>query len=349
MIKTLIRMLRMHSWWNYIIPPVLSAVYFVVLIEGYSFIKSLSIIALWFVSIIGTAAFGFTLNDLFDAKPDKRAGKINHLALLSKWKQLIIVILSMVIAITPLTILNLSSISIVLICSQFTLLFLYSVPPIRLKDNVYWSTILDSLYSGLIFIIAIIFSSELSTNIVLSNIYLTIAIIFLFSLRGLRNILNHHIIDSKYDKLLNTGNFAVKYGDSITLRIIKTFAFIEFMLLILIAFIIPKQFQEFYFYFLLFSIIYFTFKLLLKNNKIKSLIEKIQFTNDIYEDLLPLLLLTLLTIQDYNFVILFIFQVIVFKNKVVSMILLTFFVSFLYGIIYRKSCGLINRILGTKL
>ncbi len=345
MIKYIFQLIRIKDWWNYIIPPVLGAVYFVILLDTIDVLESYRIISLWFVSIIGTAAFGFTLNDFFDTKDDIKKGKLNSLGLLPKHKQVIIIVFSLCLAITPIIYLKLSLISNILICFQYILLFLYSVPPFRFKNNTYVSTIFDSLYSGLIFILAILLSDIEISHIVFDSIPLVVFIPLLFFFRGFRNILNHHIKDSPYDMVLNTANFALKFGNKITMAIIKTILVFEIIFVFGVLLFIPFPFIKFAIGFILISLIYFVLKLFDIKNRDKNTLDKIQLINDFYEDLLPLFFLILLSLNDMKFLLVLTIHLLLFRNKFVSLLL----VKLIYGIVFRKSCGLINRIFGTNL
>lgn len=336
---------RTRSWWNYIVPPVMAAVYFVVLVQNFDFSQTVWRVLLWLFSIIGTAVFGFSLNDICDINDDLKAGKPNAMAALSKYLQWFILLVGVAAAILPWFFLNNSTLSWVLFVLQLLLLIIYSVPPVRLKKNMYFSLILDCLYSGLIFIAAILFSQNLSiASMKYPEILLTAAICILLC-RGLRNILIHQIVDAENDSKAGLTTFVLKYGIARSLKMINAIIIVEIIGILWFVLLLSMVINTYIVFIIPLFVIYFLLKRYDVKNRNKDKIFYIQILNDFYEDFLPLCFLILLTLNHWQFGILLVFHVVLFQNKVVLLLIEKIF----YGIIYRKTLGLINILFKTNL
>jgi 4-hydroxybenzoate polyprenyltransferase len=346
MLKFVLKTLRISDWWNYIFPPILGVIYLIILHDNCEFGDIWLQLVLFFISFVFTASFGFYFNDVCDINVDKKAGKRNFAADLSNPLRYSLLFILIIIAILPWFFLNNTHNVKYIFLLQVILLFLYSFPYTRFKDKYLLGIVSDALYSSLlpsIIAILLFFENWQSFKIVLFIIYL--GILFL---RGLRNILIHQIFDMQNDSAAKINTFVIKFGKSFSIKLIKISVICEVLSFLLPIFIIPVPFVHYYLYLLLFSVIYYMFKLLDKKNKEKNTLHKIQFVNDIYEDIIPLFLLILLTINDYRFGVILVLHVLLFNNKVVRFIILTLFVTLLYGIVFRKTCGIINRVFKTN-
>jgi 4-hydroxybenzoate polyprenyltransferase len=336
-IKFIFQLIRLKDWWSFITPVVLSSVYFVILIKGMDFIESIQDISLWFISIIGTAAFGFSLNNTFDLEADKKAEKINHLALLPKWKQWTIVLLSLILATTPWFFLNLNFSAVGLLIFQIILLIAYSTPPIRLKNNNYLSIISDSLYSGMIFIIAIVVAGNFEADFFkYPTILFAVTVCTLF-FRGLRNIIIHQIADAENDQKAGISTFALRYGKDNSLKVSYGFVIAESIGIIAFTILISLEISYWLSLIIPAFLIYFVLKRFEIKNINKSKFIFTQIINDFYEDILPLIFLILLSFNDYYFVIILIIHLVLFKNKFLYTLVYSFLCkSLFYAFIYRK-------------
>jgi len=337
-ITQIVGIIRLRSWWNHIVPPVLGAVYFVVLLSNSTVLQSWSFVALWFVSIIGTAVFGFALNDLFDASEDAMAGKSNYLAKTTKPVIGLILVSSFCLAVIPLFFIDISSATMLLFTIQLTCLVVYSTPPFRLKKNIYVSIVLDSLYSGLLFILAIVFSDFPASNpLVFRSILLPLLIAMLFA-RGLRNILLHQIYDEAFDRKSNTPSMALHLGAEKVQYLIRVFILpfelvLGMSLIGLLSFSIAGIGLLIPVYLLYLALKYFEHKR--RSAQIKQTVY-LQWHNDFYEDLLPLFFLIMLSINDPWYLIVTGIHVVIFSNKIVFLTLKNLWYM-VYGTVYRKA------------
>jgi 4-hydroxybenzoate polyprenyltransferase len=71
------KLIRLSDWKNYIIPFLSGAIFISVYLNEIPFIRALKFTGLLLASIIGIAAYGYLLNNLYDLEEDRRAGKIN--------------------------------------------------------------------------------------------------------------------------------------------------------------------------------------------------------------------------------------------------------------------------------
>ena len=327
-----IKLFRLKHWWNYIVPPVLSAVYFVLIFSEINFLESIFYVLLSFLTIISTAAFGFFLNDWTDIESDRISNKSNLVAQLSKRTRWTIIVFLLIIAIIPWIFIYNSLISLMLFSTQLILLTGYSVPPLRLKKHLYIAIICDSLYSGLIFMLAIIYSKSIIKNQLHFENLLLFVFIVLFILRGIRNILIHQMLDAKNDISANILTIANKYGSNFCLRIIKQF-FVMVEIVMIFCFTLILSFSLRYFWLIIpIFIVYFSLKIFDKKLIQGNFILKIQILNDFYEDFIPLSFLIFLTINNISFLFLMILHIISFRNKIIWL----FVQKILYGYVYRK-------------
>lgn len=333
MILQLQNLFRIRSWWNYIVPPVLASVYFVVLMKGFDFSQSVSWTLLWLVSIIGTAIFGFLINNIFDAKTDAKSGKDNLPGKLSAGRQAFIVVFSLCVALTPLFFLKLNMLASGLLMLQFLLLILYSVPPFRVKRNIYASVIFDSLYSGLIFIFAVIFADGSQLWVLHNAILLMAASGLMLLMKGIRNILLHQIDDSGYDKKSGIVTFALQFGHKQALAIIKKVAITEIFGILIFTTLLSLEISYWFLLVIPGFVLYFFLKQIDVANKIKGKRFFLNTLNDYYEDFLPLGFLILLSVMDLRFLIILGIHVLIFQNKVVWF----FAYRVLYVLVYRKA------------
>lgn len=308
---------RIGNWWDFIIPPILGFTYMVIYLTKIEFITAGKNLLMFFVMIIGTAAFGFFYNDFTDIDFDKKAGKTNFASRFSPINRILIILLTLLIAIAPSYYLPLSKITIILLATQFILLILYSNPLTRLKNHIYAGVVSDALYSNLIFILFGIFTFILLSENKIHNFNLlifliTIAVFF----KGLRNILLHQISDRKKDIKAGQSTFASKKGGLYTIHLINRIILpVEGLFLILFSVFSAYLLNSFFLLpllFILFTISKFRFweKLRLSKRNYKFMF--LSLPNDFYEEWLPFFFLVLLTISEPVFGIILIIHLVLF-------------------------------------
>lgn len=323
------RNIRYSDWWDFIIPPLLTFAYIKIYLADLSIAKSLVIYGLIFISSIGTAIFGFFVNDLADFDSDLKAGKKNFTSSFSKTQKTLIIIAALISGIVPWLIIKPSIYSWAFIIMQFTLLAAYSLPPIRLKKNKYASVFCDALYSGLLFILAIVMSDCSIYSSIHYPAVLLFCIIIAYFIRGLRNILLHQIADFEADKATKLRTVANTFGIPKVQNFISHFLFpVELLSLVVISLLLSYRFE----YFILILIVflgYFIFKVF-DTKKAEEKKSFLYIINDFYEDIFPLSILIYLVFLDTEFVIFLMIHLIAFKNKFIYFLYYNVIFIFIY-------------------
>jgi 1,4-dihydroxy-2-naphthoate octaprenyltransferase len=219
---------------------VLSVFYF----TNPSFEFALVTVCLTCTYIISIGAFGYFVNDWFDSKADQLSGKSNATSNLPFSLKILIAIILISIGTIPfLLILSESDIYFYLLIIQIALLLLYSVPPIKLKHNVF-GIITDSLFSFIIpALISLFIVVQNYSNSVLKNPVFIVLILWLFFL-GIRSILIHQLKDFENDLLSKTRTFTVNIGKTHALFLAKWVLLIEVLCFIALVVLVPGEFRN---------------------------------------------------------------------------------------------------------
>lgn len=301
-IKEAQNIIRISDWWNFIVPPILGWAYLSVYLTETGFNESYISFLFIFVSITGTAGFGYFLNNWTDIHVDKKAGRPNSAAKLSTIQRLVLIIFLLALSVLPWIFIKSDLIVYLMIAAQIVLLTIYSIPPFRFKKNIWLCLIIDSLYSNVIFSIAVfLFFLDFEFSPVL-----VILTLFLF-IRGLRNILVHQIHDRKTDRKSGIRTFINVYGPARTSGLINYVLLpVESVLLILLTIFLSDYLACFYLTILLF--ILFTIskyrlweKLSLPGKRYLTMFHKIY--NDLYEEWIPVIFLIYLSADNSYFLL----------------------------------------------
>lgn len=320
---------RTSNWWNFIFPPILGIAYFTILVNQGGLVENWFTLLMFFISFLFTASFGFFLNDMTDIEEDTKVNKQNFSVKLNPSIRYILLISTLMFSIIPWFFIKNSYPAILFFALQLSLLFLYSVKPFRLKQYTFPAIISDALYSSFVPTLIALFLFDFKIHL-LPNVF--ICVITLFFLRGLRNIINHQIIDIENDKKSEINTFAVKNGKELTTKICVRIFWIELMGIAIFVYFLA--FSLSYWAALIFPvfILYFLLKRMDVKNKTETNLFFTQILNDFYEDFLPLLFLVLLCIHDNWFFLILLIHLLLFQNKFISY----FSYHFLFVLIYRK-------------
>lgn len=322
---------RFSNWWNYIIPPIISTVYFILNLSDITFADALFYTFIILTASIAMASFGFFLNDLSDVEIDKLAGKKNIASKLNFSSTFFILLITGAVPILLWFLLKPTLLSWIFLGFHYVLLISYSLPPIRIKRFPIAAVIFDSLYSGLIFILSIVFIFPSGIYNFTNNRLFLILFILSFFLRGLRNILCHQIKEESIDRLSMQKTTVTLYGKTSVVNFIKYFIFpSEMICVLLLSAVISEHFHMFYLV-SIFFVIYYAIKLLITAKKVTQPIDRITILNDFYEDFLPLAFLFYLVILDNIFIFLLLGHIIIFRNKLLSFLVKFFVVGFIFN------------------
>lgn len=321
-LKKISTLLRAHHWWSFIVPPILGFCYLSIYIHAIPFATAIFNLPLFFITIIGTAGFGFFVNDVADIQSDALTGKKNIAAKINKSTRILITIILLLIAITPWILLpkNLYCISLFLL--QIIFLFIYSIEPFRLKKNIYAGVFLDACYSSVIFTLIGIETFRIagSTSIKLNQYFILLLALWAF-FKGLRNIFLHQLEDRKNDKKSHDITFAEKFPMGILNSINRLILPIELTLLVTLIYFCNGYIKNFFWgfvIFLLFSMLKYRFWEKLRLSKRHYRFMFIKILNDFYEEWFPLTCLIFLALLDVRFIFVLLIHLTLFPNILIK-------------------------------
>jgi colanic acid/amylovoran biosynthesis glycosyltransferase len=202
---------RTKEWWQPKAGNLLSAVYLAVLLYKIDFFTTLYFILPAITTILGIGIFGYFFNDFTDLESDRKANKKNMLEKLSGKFRILLFIGAVLLAILPWFFLPFDRFSIYLLVGEFTLLLVYAVPPIRLKEKGFVALVADALYAYAIpFTLAFHTFNLLSTS---KENFIIIGVLFAWQLAiGMVNIIIHQIEDFKNDIHTSTKTWVISVG-----------------------------------------------------------------------------------------------------------------------------------------
>ena len=238
---------RIAEWWNSKIAMFFGWGYFFALLTDLPFNNYLVVTALLLLWYIAAASFGYFINDLYDMPSDALAGKKNDTEELSPfYKSVIAVFLIFIQLCSFITILVWSESSMwwILIPLLNMLLFvMYSHSSIRIKEKPYFDVVTDALYAQILplFVTYIAVSGKLEGQyiILLSSIF-----IWAF-FAGIRNIVEHQLIDFEFDEKSNICNLIQLKGYETGEIYLRSLKYIELSLFI--VFLIVAAFFQLFF------------------------------------------------------------------------------------------------------
>lgn len=211
---------RAQVWWPHIVPPLLAVAFFALgtapeLTPVDAGLKGLRFLA----SLVGTAAFGYFLNDWADIGPDRRAGKRNFAAKSPFWLRPFFAAALLGLGGLPWLWLwrsgPLAGWALVFWILLVACLVAYSVPPLRLKNRAIGGVLCDMAYGHLLpsLLTLALFSPvpQWERPSLWAGLFF---FVFLLKIKGLRNILLHQVQDRSNDRRNGENTFVVKYGAS---------------------------------------------------------------------------------------------------------------------------------------
>lgn len=203
----------MPVWWHHLVPPILSVIYVLVWINAIPLGAVILPTLLFVVSVIGTAGFGYWLNDWTDIADDRQAGKANMTAALSNRNRALVLFVLLAIGWLPWLYLPVSYWAYIFLGLLQMTFILYSLPPFRFKQRSFLGILCDIHY-GHVLPIAITLATFLPRWMPQKqwDWGLIIVIIGLLYLKGIRNIVEHQVNDRKNDLRSHTYTFVRAIG-----------------------------------------------------------------------------------------------------------------------------------------
>jgi len=167
------------------------------------------ILAPAFCTLIGLAALGYLINDLSDRSNDAQAGKSNFFHKSSFLKGLLAFLAAILFAFLPWYFLPFDWVVGCFLGGEILLFCLYSFKPVRLKTKPILGLFADALYAHVLPSLFAGYTFWLVGDIPFPKLFLLSLGIWQFFV-GLRNIMQHHVLDRKADKKSNTYNVYIK-------------------------------------------------------------------------------------------------------------------------------------------
>ncbi|MCF8463386.1 MAG: hypothetical protein K9G41_00990 [Flavobacteriales bacterium] len=209
--------LRIADWWNSKVAMLVGWSYFFVLlsdVEPNLYFKLLPVILIWLFS---TAGFGYYVNDCFDVAIDEKASKPNYVSQHSKFKRFSISLFLAVVSLASALVLFWNQpYFIAIVGVQLILFVLYSASPFRWKEVPYIDVVTDSVYAQVIpvTIMALVIVSMQTSPPNSFQLLVYCLTGFWGVLSGLRNIVEHQVIDFQNDEISGVSNTVQLIGIS---------------------------------------------------------------------------------------------------------------------------------------
>ncbi|MBI1286589.1 MAG: glycosyltransferase [Flavobacteriales bacterium] len=207
------KMARLKEWWRPKAGTILSLLLFYLSARNLPFNFAVQLLFSSVVTLCGFGLATYFLNDWADIPSDRKAGKTNAVADLLPWTRLPIFLVVIGFTMAPWFLFFRSdSFSKVLIALEFMLIFLYPLPPFRLKNHPRAAMLADSLYAFTVPTVLAWHTFDLMVlNRVVSNLQPHLVFLAVWmTMRGLRQIVNHHVQDRENDRVSGTPNLALR-------------------------------------------------------------------------------------------------------------------------------------------
>ena len=216
--------LRISDWWNSKVAMLVGWSYFFVLLSGMgpkSYLILLPLILIWLFS---TAGFGYYINNWFDIEIDRKASKPNSVANHSKLRRFFTsLILASISLGSALFLFWDRPIFVAVVGFQLLLFILYSATPFRWKEVAYLDILTDSLYAQVIplSIMALVVFTNQTASIEVVHVVIFCFVGCWAFISGLRNILEHQVLDFQNDRVSGVSNTTQQYGVSVIADFLK--------------------------------------------------------------------------------------------------------------------------------
>lgn len=209
----IVKLLRVSTWWNHIVPPIFFSVYAMLWMNPSDVIAAVKTLGWFALSVIGTASFGYFSNDAADVIDDRLSGKQNVIGKLSLKLKIGLCFLLLCLSLLPWLKLPFHWYTFGLMTLLLLLFISYSFPPIRLKSRGLIGNFADTAYGHVLPIVITIatFFSIQPIEIQNGGILMVVLAVILF-IKGWRNIILHQIEDRKSDSLAGVSTFVLRFG-----------------------------------------------------------------------------------------------------------------------------------------
>ncbi len=306
---------KLERWWKPKAANLMAVLYSVMLITRLPVARALFLLTFSVITILGIGSFGHVVNDWYDVQTDLAAGKTNRLAGLEQWKRYGLTAVLLALALLPWLVLPCNRLSVALLLLEFALLLAYSVPPFRLKARPLWSLIADAGYAYAVPAVLAAHTFFLAGSRADNRLLMASLFVWQFAL-GLRHFLNHLALDRTNDIASGTATLATRKGNRYIHELIRRIV-LPVELLTFVGYLVA---MTSYVRFLVFVIAGFfllstSFQTVLTLSR-RYPVLTYQFSKIpadwLYQDVLPLTLLSWLVAVDWRFSVFLAVHVILF-------------------------------------
>jgi len=213
---------KLGQWWKPKAANLLGVLYAVVVITELPVSRAFFLLIPAVITILGIGSFGHAINDWYDTEADALAGKTNRLANISGWKRYALMVGILAIALLPWLVLPFDTASVALLVLEFALLLAYAMPPVRLKERRIWPVFADAAYAYAI--PAVLAAHTFFLARPRPSDFAFLGLLFLWQLAlGVRHFLNHIALDRTNDIATSTPTLATQKGNRFIHRLIRRF------------------------------------------------------------------------------------------------------------------------------
>ena len=206
-------LVRGSNWWYSKIPPLLAVAYAEIALQRLAPGVALSGVAALLVSACCVAAYGHVLNDICDIEADRRAGKTNAMARLTRTQRAALCLALAAAGLAPWLVTGLDRASALLLACLYALPVIYNVPPVRLKEHGVWGVLADAAQAHAV---PTLFTVTLFSHLALAPARYTAAFgslaVAWATCRGLRDIMRHQLWDRENDVRSEVTTYATRAG-----------------------------------------------------------------------------------------------------------------------------------------
>lgn len=304
---------RIKDWWRSKTAFLMGMVYLFTLWFDIPFRQFIPLALLSLCTISGFASMGYLLNDFFDRRQDILSAKRNFLVGKPPILIAALLLLSAVFIFLPWTFLPADTFSYLLIALELSLFFVYSAPPIRVKERDMAGIMVDALYAHAVPALLAAYTFSLAAGISFPGY--EFLLLFAWQVTaGVRNILLHQHADLSADRKSGTKNFIATISDAGFIFSMKYLIILEILFsLVFFTFLSVDNilFMPCIFVVIAFSVL--ALCLFYKKGMHQMLVSKWKyFPNNIYEKWLPPLILFLLCLYNKFFVVILLLHLILF-------------------------------------
>ncbi|MBS1625935.1 MAG: UbiA family prenyltransferase [Bacteroidetes bacterium] len=271
--------------------------------------------ALWaacsMATIIGFASLGYLLNDYFDRDADRLAGKKNFLLGKGPAQLALFFLIAVLLLALPWYFLPWDVYTLGMMAAQLLAYFLYSVPPIRVKERGAAGILADALYAHGIPAVMATYTYMLISGF--PPDILLLALLFAWQLTaGLRNVLLHQLDDMPGDARSGTSTYATQRG-GIPHGLIQGLRIAE--LLLLIALLVYCALWQPAFVWALPAV---AFSLLVCARMRAADGYRRYYPNILYDQWLPYTFIIILSLRDIRYLLLLPLHGLLFSREIIS-------------------------------